>query len=183
MEHEKAYSLMMRALDEGLDGRQADQLDRHLIMCAACAREWQALQSIHQLFLQTPALSPVAGFTQRTLARLPDSRQRVWFLGLVYLTLLLSGVLPVIGLGWLALRFGQALLEPAIWGGLAQAAGQVGQLLATLLSALWLGLEGLATYASQHPLLWVYLLLLTAVVALWGGIYRQLILVNAPIRS
>ena len=180
MEHEETYALMMMALDEELDGRQADQLDRHLIACAACAREWQALQAIHHLFLNAPALSPAVGFTQRTLARLPESRYRVWFLGLAYLILFFSGALPLTLVGWLTFRFGPALLEPAVWRGLGQAVGQVGQLIATVLSALWLGLGGLATYLTEQPLFWGWMVLTTAVVLLWGGVYRQLVFAQAP---
>jgi anti-sigma factor RsiW len=183
MEHEESYRLMMAALDEALDGRQTDQLQQHLQSCPACAREWQALTAIHQLFLQAPALSPAAGFTQRTLSRLPQSRYRIWLMGAVYFAVLFSGLIPALGFGWIAVVFGPALLEPAVWRGLAQALGQAGQLLATILGALWLGVEGLAVYFSQEPILWGWLLTLTAVVILWGGVYRQLLAARTPVRA
>jgi hypothetical protein len=97
--------------------------------------------------------------------------------------LFLSGALPLMLVGWVTVRFGPALLEPAVWRGLAQAMGQVGQLIATVLSGLWLGLGGLATYLGEQPMFWGWMILMMAVTVLWGGVYRQLVLVQVPITA
>ena len=84
MEHENAYTLMMDALDGELAGDHKEDLEAHLRACPTCTREWQALLAIDTLFKQTPALSPAIGFTQRTLARLPNRKYRVWSISALY---------------------------------------------------------------------------------------------------
>ncbi|HEX6384541.1 MAG TPA: zf-HC2 domain-containing protein, partial [Anaerolineae bacterium] len=95
MEHDEIYTMMMDALDGELSASNRIELESHLRACPPCAREWQALLAIDMLFRQTPALRPAADFAQRTLARLPNRRYRIWAIMAVYVLLLLSGMLPL----------------------------------------------------------------------------------------
>ncbi len=174
---ETVYALMMEALDGELTDSGWTELEAHLRVRPNLSREWQAMQALDRLFRSTPALSPAADFTQRTLARLPNRRVRLWFVAAVYLLLLSVGLIPVVFLGWLTMQFTPALFEPAIVRSLVQAGGQLVNLLGVVLYALVLGA---GNYIRQQPLVLVSLLVMLGVVAMWGGIYRQLVI--APYR-
>jgi anti-sigma factor RsiW len=174
---ETVYALMMEALDGELTDSGLTELEAHLRVRPDLSREWQAMQAIDRLFRSTPALSPAADFTQRTLARLPNRRVRLWFVAAVYLLLLLVGLIPVVLLGWLAVQFAPALFEPAIVRTLVQAGSQLVSVIGAVLLALALGA---GNYIRQQPLILVSLLVMLGAVAMWSGIYRQL--VSAPYR-
>ena len=72
MEHEEIYTLMMEALDGDIEDSGRRDLDSHLYDCTTCQREWRAIQAIHQLFLDTPVLSPAADFAE---SRVPAHRR------------------------------------------------------------------------------------------------------------
>jgi anti-sigma factor RsiW len=174
MEHEEIAPLMMEALDGELTKDRQRDLEAHLMSCESCAREWQAIQAIHQLFLQAPILSPAADFTQRTLARLPNRRLRILVTGSIYSLLLISGVVPLAIFIWLAVQFAPALNQPAFMGGLLQAGGQVLQLLGAALSACWQGLGTVGELLGQQPAILGGLFVMIGVVFLWSGVYSQL---------
>jgi anti-sigma factor RsiW len=174
MEHEEIAPLMMEALDGELTEDRQRDLEAHLMSCESCAREWQAIQAIHQLFLQAPILSPAADFTQRTLARLPNRRLRILVTGSIYSLLLISGVVPLAIFIWLAVQFAPALNQPAFMGGLLQAGGQVLQLLGAALSACWQGLGTVGELLGQQPAILGGLFVMIGVVFLWSGVYSQL---------
>lgn len=174
MEHEEIYMLMMEALDGDLSDSENREMVEHLATCHSCAREWQAVQTIHQLFLQTPALSPAADFTQRTLAILPNTSYRIWLIGAIYGFLLISGVLPLVVIGWLATTFAPALTEPAFGRGLVQAGSQLLSLVSAVLNAFWQGVGGLVQILTQQPAVLGWFFVMVGVVFLWGGVYRQL---------
>lgn len=174
MEHEEIAPLMMEALDGELaEDRQRD-LEEHLHSCESCAREWQAVQAIHHLFLQAPLLSPAADFTQRTLARLPNRRLRIYVTGSIYGILLVSGIVPLLVFVWLASQFAPALSQPAFVRGLLQAGGQVVHLGQAVLGACWQGLSTVGELLGQQPAILGWLFLMIGVVFLWGGVYSQL---------
>jgi anti-sigma factor RsiW len=175
MEHEDAYTLMMEALDGELGARDQRALNAHLRACPVCAREWQALMAIETLFRQTPALSPAVDFTQRTLARLPNRRYRVWLISFIYAMLLLSGVLPLVLIGWLARLLIPALSEPALLRSLAQSAVQIVQMATTILIALWQGADKLGGLLIRQPGLLGWLALMAGIVFVWSGVYTQLV--------
>jgi L-lactate permease len=146
----------------------------HLATCPSCARDWQAVQAIHQLFLQAPALSPAADFTQRTLALLPNNNYRFWLIGAVYGFLLISGVLPLVIVGGVATSLAPALTEPAFGRGLVQAGGQILSLVTAVLGAFLQGLGGLAQQLTEQPAALGWFMVMVGVVFLWGGVYRQM---------
>jgi len=172
MDHDKYYGLMMDALDEALSAENRVLLDLHLTDCATCRREWHTLVAIDRLLHQAPMLSPAAGFTQRTLARLPNHRYRIWLMGLLYSLLLFSGLLPLLAGAWLVQRAAPTLLDPALFWTIWQALVGIGQLVATVLNALLLGLgQAVAEQSAVTGLL----LIMIGTIFLWGGIYRQLL--------
>lgn len=174
VEHEEIFTLMMEALDGDLppNGRQ-DLLD-HLETCSDCTREWHALQAIHQLFVQSPLLMPAAGFTQRTLSRLPNTRYRLLTMGAIYGILLFSGLVPVALVAWLLLQVGPALNQPAFIRSLLRVGGELWGLITVGIGAVWQGLGGLGNLIGQQPAVFGWLLLMVGFVVLWGGIYSQL---------
>lgn len=174
MEHEEIFTLMMDALDDELDETDQRDMRTHLESCPSCSQEWEAIQTIHQLFLQTPALSPAAGFAERTLNRLPNPAYRIWLSSVVYGLLLISGLLPIITVIWLSVQFGPALEQPAFVDGLIRAGGQVVGLAGTVLDALRQGAVNLIDLIGQQPAIIGIILVMVGAILLWGGIYSQL---------
>ncbi|MFZ0545426.1 MAG: zf-HC2 domain-containing protein [Candidatus Promineifilaceae bacterium] len=174
MEHEEIYLLMMEALDGDLADSDYREMEAHLAVCHSCEREWQAVQTIHQLFLQAPVLSPAADFTQRTLAGLPNNSYRIWLIGIIYGFLLVSGVLPLVVIGWVVTTLAPALIEPVFGRGLVQAGSQVGALISAVVGASWQGLGGLVQLLADQPNILGWLFVMVGVVFLWGSVYRQM---------
>lgn len=173
METEDVYTLMMEALDGELSEAGWAELESHLRARPDLAREWAAMQAIDTLFRQTPALRPAADFTQRTVARLPHARQRLWVSLIIYLLLLASGLIPLGVIAWLLLRIGPALAHPALLRGLWQAGGELLGLAQLIIGAL---LRGAGEFVAQQPAVWAGFLLMVGAIALWGGVYNRLVL-------
>ena len=178
MEHKNVYLMMMDALDGELTAEQQFDLEAHLRACPACGREWHALVAIDRLFRQTPALSPAADFTQRTLARLPNRRYRIWLISLIYVVLLLSGTVPLLAGIWAISKFGPVISQPSLLRSLLQSLDKAGQVVMTVLGAL---LNGIGEFVVQQPAVIGWLLVMIGVVFLWSGVYRHLI--NQPVLS
>ncbi len=174
MEHEEILTLMMEALDDELEESGQLEMRTHLESCPSCSQEWQAIQAIHQLFLETPAMSPAAGFAERTLSLLPNQAYRLWMGSVVYGLLLISGILPVVAIIWITSQFGPALNQPAFVAGVLRAGGQVAQLSNTVLDALRQGLLNAGDLAGQQPAIIGLLLVMVGAIFLWGGVYTQL---------
>ncbi|MCA9959382.1 MAG: hypothetical protein R3E31_11670 [Chloroflexota bacterium] len=172
MEHEEIYVMMMEALDGELADEQQPLLADHLRVCPPCMREWQALLTIDQLFRQTPLLSPAADFTQRTLARLPNTRYRVGLIGAIYMLLLFSGTLPILIGIWAISQYGSVVTQPGVVSSLIQSAAQIVQVIGAVLNAL---LNGLGEFVVQQPAVLGWLLVMIGIVSVWSGVYRQLI--------
>lgn len=166
MEHDKYYALMMDVLDGELAAEQEFELESHLRACPPCRQEWEAVLAIDTLFRQTPALSPAADFTQRTVARLPNRKLRLWALGLVYSALWLAGILPVLVVVTMV-----TLLAGGSVAGFAGTAQRGLSVAMTVLEALG---NGLGQLAGQYPAVWGLLLVMVGLVLLWNGVYRQL---------
>jgi len=180
MEHEHIYTLMMDALDGELADSRKGDLEAHLRACPPCQREWQALLAIDMLFRQTPSLAPAVGFAQRTLARLPNRRYRVWMIGIMYGALLLGGALPMLIGFWIYSKAGTAVTEPALWRTVWQAISQTAQVAGTVLSAL---LNGSGEFVTQQPAIVGWLLVMIGVISLWSGMLRQLVVQPALVQS
>jgi len=181
MEHENIYTLMMNALDGELADSGTNDLEAHLRACPSCMREWQAVLAIDTLFRQTPSLAPAADFAQRTLARLPNRRYRVWTISIMYVALLLGGALPML-VGFLIYsQLGTAVTEPAVWQTIWQAVSQVFQVAGTVLRAL---ASGAGEFAVQQPAMVGWLLVMVGLISLWSGLFRHMVvqptMVNHP---
>ncbi len=176
MEHEEYVTLMMDALDGELADSGKQDLEVHLRACPECTREWQALLAIDRLFRHTPALSPAVGFAQRTIARLPNRRVRVWAISAIYGLVLLSGLVPVLLTILAITRLGPILTQPALMQSIMQSIQTTMNVGGTILSAL---LNGAGEMILQQPTLIGWLLVMFGIVSLWGGVYRQLSTVPA----
>lgn len=174
MEHEEIFTLMMEALDDEIEESGQLEMQTHLRSCPSCSQEWEAIQAIHQLFLETPALSPAAGFVERTLGLLPNQAYRLWMGSVVYGLLLVSGLLPVVVIIWLTTQFGPALEQPAVVDSVLQAGGQVAQLTNTVFDAFRQGLVNGGDLIGQQPAIIGLLLVMVGAILLWGGVYNQL---------
>lgn len=172
MEHERYYLLMMDALDGELVDEGQTELEAHLRACPDCLQEWQALTAVDRLFRQAPMLMPAADFTQRTIARLPDRRLRIAALTAVYALLLLSGIVPILIGIWAFNRFSPLLTQPdlleSIVGSIERSL-EVGRAVAAAL------FSGLGQVITQQPMIIGWLLVMIGVIAVWGGVYRQMI--------
>lgn len=171
---ERIYAMMMEALDGELTAAGWLELEADLRARPDLAREWRLLQSIDALLRETPALAPAADFVQRTLVRLPDSRQRVWALAVAYLLLLVGGLLPLGAIIWFVTAFGHALVQPGLWRGLAHTLSAIVNVAQTVLSGLWQVLAALGRQASEQPGVWGWLFVMLGLVMLWRGVYQQL---------
>lgn len=175
MEHEKSYQLMMDALDGELTTESRHWLETHLHTCSQCSREWQAVQAIDTLFRRSPILMPAADFTQRTLARLPNRTFRLWLTGVIYALLMLSGLFLVLGTAWAATTLRPVLGRPALFRGLVQSGEKLWQMGGTLLAALVQILSSLGEMMGQYPAVVGSFLLMLGIIAVWSGVYRQLL--------
>lgn len=174
MEHEEIFTLMMESLDNELEENGQREMRAHLKSCSSCTQEWEAIQAIHQLFLEAPALSPAAGFAERTLSRLPNQAYRIWMSSAVYGLLLLSGILPIVVIVWLTSQFGPALDQPAFVEGSLRAGEQVLLLADTVIDAFRQGLINVGDLVGQQPAILGILLVMVGGILLWGGVYSQL---------
>jgi hypothetical protein len=172
MEHEAYYLMMMDALDDELSAEQQQLLHAHLRGCPPCQREWHALAVIDRLFREAPMLAPAADFTQRTLARLPSRRYRIWLIGAIYGVLLLSGALPLLVGTWAVRQYQVLVEEPGVLRSLVQSLAHTLDVIGTLALAL-VGAAG--QFVLENPTVLGWLFVLIGIVTLWGGVYRQLL--------
>ncbi len=175
MEHEEIFTLMMDALDGELLADEQFMLESHLRACPDCMQEWQAMSAIDALFRRSPMLSPAADFTQRTLARLPNRRLRLWLMGVVYVTLLMAGLLPVLLVVGTAVLLASSLGEPTAPSSGLQLLVTGLQLGGVLVGAVFTAVSRLVI---EQPSIIGWLLVMVGIVFLWSGVYRQLL--NAP---
>jgi len=174
MEHEEIHTLMMEALDGNLRREESRIMDSHLRSCTSCAQQWDALQFIHRIFVQAPVMSPAMAFTQKTLALLPSKTRRVWIMAGIYSLLLVSGLAPLLFIGWVVIEFGPALNQPAFVGSLLRAGGQAVSLIQAVIDACWQGLGNLGELLGQQPAIMGWMLVMVGAVILWSSVYRQM---------
>jgi anti-sigma factor RsiW len=175
MEHEEIVTLMMDALDGEIKDNDRQELDGHLNDCASCQREWLAIQAIHQLFLDTPIMSPAANFAEKTLQKIPVSPYRIWMVSLVYGLLLISGLLPLVSVIWISAEFGPALNQPAFLRLIGQAGSQVFGMVQVIAAGVWQGVGNMGELLGQQPNILGWLLVMVGLVFLWGGVYSRMV--------
>ena len=169
---DRIYALMMDALDGEISAEDQAELDAHLEARPSYLAEYQAMQTIDTLFRQTPALTPAADFTQRTMERLPNRAVRIWLISAIYMSLLVSGILPILLGLWVFNQLGDVLAGPAI----VQVALQIlteGYQIATAVTRAIMSAAG--ELIVQQPMILGWLLVLGGIASLWGGLYRQLL--------
>lgn len=167
-EHESAYALMMDALDGDLSA--TDTLNIHLEQCIPCTREWYTLQAVDQLLRRAPIITPATDFAQRTIAQLPNQRHRLWSLSALYVFLLIGGLIPLILIGFLAIRFAPLVMEPSMVRMLWQPLVTIWGLAATISNALLIATTG---FIRQQPALWGIALIMAGTIALSGEAYQR----------
>lgn len=179
MHDESIYLRMMEALDGELTEAGRSELEAYLRLRPDLAREWRLLQAVDHLFKETPALSPALDFAQKTAQRLPNLRYRLWTMTSFYLLVLLSGLLPMGLITGLVIWLGPALFSPAFWSGVGQAVLVLAELFQLVLGAVWQILGAFGEQASQQPALWGWLFVMVGMIALWRGVYQQLMMPRA----
>lgn len=179
MDEEAIYLLMMEALDGELSDAGRSKLEAHLLLRPDLAREWRLLQAVDHLFKETPALSPALDFAQKTVYRLPNIRYRLWTMSSFYLLVLLSGLLPMAIITGLVVWLGPTLFEPAFWSGVGQLTGVLVDVVRLVWGAIWQLLMAFGEQASQQPALWGWLFVMVGMIALWRGVYEQLMMSRA----
>ena len=167
MEHEEIYVLMMDALDGELRAEEQAELESHLRACPPCMREWQAMMAIDTLFRQTPALSPAADFTQRTIARLPNRQARIWAMGTIYISLLTIGLLPLAVLLTVIVA-----MNSGFFAGAAETVNTGLTFMGVMLRAVG---NGTGEVIVQNPAIVGWLFVMVGIVFVWNGVYRQLL--------
>jgi predicted anti-sigma-YlaC factor YlaD len=178
MEHEEYTMLMMDAMDGLITGSDRERLDGHLHECADCRQQWQAMMAIDLLFRQSPVLKPAADFAQRTIARLPSRRARLWTVSMIYFVLLISGIIPILFGIWAYNNLLPLLREPALINGILTALDKGFQVSTAVLNALF---DGLGELVLQQPAILGGLLVTAGTAVLWSGVYRQL--TAQPVRA
>jgi anti-sigma factor RsiW len=171
-DHENVYILMMDALDGEIEANHQVELETHLHTCPTCMEEWQALLIIDTLFRQTPAVMPAADFAQRTMARLPNRARRVWTIAAIYLATLLAGTLPALIGFWAVTTWGPVLTQPTLIRIVLGSLDKMLQVAGTVTSAL---LSGAGQFVLQQPTVIGWLLVMAGIVALWSGVYQQVL--------
>lgn len=172
MNHDDAFALMMDMLDGEASEIQVRELEAHLRACPDCSSEWRALIAIDTLFRQTPALSPAADFVEKTLARLPNRRMRIWAMGTIYGAILLGGLIPLALLALLGYRLMPVLSQPALVGSILESLQTTQRTAGIVLAAL---VSGAGEVLVQQPVYVGYLLVIAGIIFLWGGVYRRLL--------
>lgn len=110
MKCEEVLSCLGAYLDNELSAKEKTALEKHLIGCPACRREWTELSCLFNELRATEQLEPPADFTAKVMANLPPlpetaaNKSVIWrrgfALGMAVLAiaaaLSIAGVIPVI---------------------------------------------------------------------------------------
>lgn len=177
---DRIYALMMDALDGELSTEERSELEDYLEARPSYKAEWQAMQAVDRLLHQSPAMAPSSHFAQMTLEHLPNRQVRIWVISLVYVSLLVSGVLPLL-LGIVVFsQLGDAIVEPAFIQTVGQMVAEAYQV-ATAVSRAVISAAG--QLIVEQPVVLGWLLVLGGVASLWGGLYRQLLTPNRQLTA
>ena len=174
---DRIYTLMMDALDDEISAADRAELTAHLDARPIYMAEWQAMQAIDTLLRQSPILLPAADFVQRTFERLPNRQVRLWIISTLYISLLISGILPLLLGVWIFSQLGDVLVEPSFIQTVVQVFAEGYQIGAAVTRAL---INATGELIVQQPVVLGWLLVLGGIASLWGGVYRQLLSASAP---
>lgn len=170
MNEERAFALMMDALDGVLDDSDSAELDQYLNHHPNMAAEWDSLQTIDHLFRASPPASVPVNFTERTLARLPNPRARRIFMSMFFILLFLGGLVPIL-LG--VFTFAQGGFDAI--GGNLNGGFQVIQVLIIGLSS------ALRSLISNQPIVYAWLATMLLSILIWAQTYRNAMLQPIPV--
>lgn len=175
MNHEKAYELMMDALDGVITFEAKAQLDAHLLTCSDCYADWKAMQFVEDLFADCPVVEAPAGFTQRFQLRLAHSPQRKK-LG----TLFILSIGSLILLGTVAIPALLALLgiaavysDPANFAEWLVWLNQILGVSGSLFEVLWTTIRLFFSEIGSNPIVISWTLAAAMAVGLWAHLTRQ----------
>jgi hypothetical protein len=167
MEEERIYQLMIKALDGESDAAESAELQTRLDESPALAHEYAMMARIDTLLRTTPAVAPPRNLVARTLAQLPQAQHNLWFIGVFYMVLLFSGLLPI-GLGvWAYFQFG----DLAVLDTFLQTGSSVWGVTQTLAGAL---ITSIGNLIADQPLIFGWLTILLGIVLTWRSVYVQL---------
>lgn len=169
IDEERAFTLMMDALDGDLDERERVELDRYLAAEPALLREWVAMQRVHRLLVAAPPIAAPVHFVAHTLARLPDPRRRRLFLSAFFVLLLVGGMLPVV--------IGVTFFAPETAGALGQTVSGMFEVTRVLLAGITSSARSLLV---SQPFVLGWLSLMAVAVGAWFSVYRQLLNTSRP---
>jgi hypothetical protein len=176
MTHEKAFLLMMDTLDRVASRADQDQLHAHLLKCADCAAEWEALQAVDELLLSAAVIPAPEGFSLRVMAQLEGhswarTLGALFALGVGSVVALLVVAVPAL---LVLLTFSTAYTDPAEFTGwvmwLKDLASVGGTLLAGAVMTLRLFFVRLAS--TPAALGWAFAAALA--VGVWAYLVRRL---------
>lgn len=170
---DRIYALMMDALDGDISVADQAELDAHLEARPSYMVEWQAMKAVDSLLQQSPTAMPSANFSQRTMARLPNRQVRVWVISAVYMSLLISGALPLLLGVWIFSQLGDVLVQPAFVQISLQVLSEWYQVAVTVTKAM---ITAGGQFVVQQPIVLGWFLVLGGIASLWGGLYRQLLM-------
>lgn len=167
IDEERAFTLMMDALDGDLDAQARQELERYLAQQPLLQREWVALQRVHTLLVAAPPVAVPVNFAARTLARLPDPRRRRIFLSAFFVLLLLGGALPLL--------LAALLFAPQTAGAFGQSLGGLFEVARVLLGGVASSVRALLV---SQPFVIGWLALMLVAVGAWISVYTQVL--NTP---
>lgn len=166
MNEERAFTLMMDALEGVLEPQESAELDGYLDNDPVLAHEWDMLQTVDHLLRVAPPMATPLNFAANTLRNLPNPRTRRIFISVFYLLLLLGGVLPLILLFVLSTQLGsQSLIESM----------QLVQVVGTSL------LSASGTAISAQPSILGWLMLMLSAIFVWASVFRQYSIEAQPV--
>lgn len=182
MDEERIYALMSDALDDLLDEAESAELQARLNENAALLAEWEALQAVDQLFRATPMMAPPPTLVSATLARLPDTRVRLWWSGVVFMGLFVVGLLPILLLTWAVAQSG-FLAQPDALAAVGETLGTAAQFLQVMARSLATSMRNVV---FGQPLVLGWLTLLLGILFTWRTVYAQFmqpVLVPVPVQD
>ncbi|HFC11747.1 MAG TPA: hypothetical protein ENJ56_02800 [Anaerolineae bacterium] len=166
MNEERAFTLMMDALEGVLEPLESAELTTYLSDNPALADEWEMLQTVDHLLRVAPPSPLPPNFAVNTLRNLPNPRIRRIFISAFYILLLLGGLLPVaLFLIFRTQLDSQSMIESV-------------QLLQTVGTSL-LSIMGATINAQPGVLGWLTLML--SAIFVWSTVFRQYSIEASPI--